>query len=210
MPSAVRICFFLAVASVTSCKRSGNPVSEDATPGVNLQAYDDEADADPRNPLAATQSRIEDTMDSVRGADLDDTWVRLMLVHESGAIALSRIALAKTSNASVRQLAARTIREASSSITMLTPLKRIGLFSDKAAPGLFAPTIQATFSNMTVNPGETAAATWGKKMLAYERGAVRLVDDVLTRAKSEKVQSVAKVIAARVADSADRFGRPQL
>lgn len=50
-------------------------------------------------------------MMSAMGADATETWVRKMIEHHRGGIAMSRIVIRDTKDAKVREMATKTIAE---------------------------------------------------------------------------------------------------
>lgn len=65
----------------------------------------------PANPYPPAEMEMHQKMMSAMGADATETWVRKMVEHHRGGIAMSRIVLRETKNPKVRQMATKTIAE---------------------------------------------------------------------------------------------------
>lgn len=65
----------------------------------------------PADPYPPAEMEMRQKMMAAMGADATETWVRKMIEHHRGGIAMSRIVLRDTRDAKVRQMAAKTIAE---------------------------------------------------------------------------------------------------
>ena len=65
----------------------------------------------PANPYPQAEMDMHQKMMSAMGADATETWVRKMVEHHRGGIAMSRIVLRETKDPKVRQMATKTIAE---------------------------------------------------------------------------------------------------
>ncbi|MFW2853754.1 DUF305 domain-containing protein [Sphingomonas sp. TX0543] len=65
----------------------------------------------PANPYPPAEMEMHQKMMSAMGSDATETWVRKMIEHHRGAIAMSRIVLRDTKDARVRMMANKTVSE---------------------------------------------------------------------------------------------------
>ena len=65
----------------------------------------------PANPYPPSEMQMHQKMMSAMGADATETWVRKMVEHHRGGIAMSQIVLRETKDAKVRMMATKTIAE---------------------------------------------------------------------------------------------------
>jgi uncharacterized protein (DUF305 family) len=65
----------------------------------------------PANPYPPAEMDMHKKMMSAIGADATETWVRKMVEHHRGAIAMSRIVLRDTKDAKIRAMATKVIAE---------------------------------------------------------------------------------------------------
>ena len=71
--------------------------------------HDDMAGMMAGNPYGQAEMDMHQKMMSAMGADATETWVRKMVEHHRGGIAMSRIVLRETKDPKVRQMATKTI-----------------------------------------------------------------------------------------------------
>jgi uncharacterized protein (DUF305 family) len=65
----------------------------------------------PANPFPPSEMAMHEKMMGAVGADATETWVRKMIEHHRGGIAMSQIVLRETKDAQVRGMATKTIAE---------------------------------------------------------------------------------------------------
>jgi uncharacterized protein (DUF305 family) len=81
----------------------------------------------PANPYAEAEMRMSHKMMEAAGSDATETWMRKMIEHHRGAIEMSKILLAKSSDAQAKAQAQKAITEQERSIAELQDwLKRQG------------------------------------------------------------------------------------
>ncbi|MDQ3482285.1 MAG: DUF305 domain-containing protein [Pseudomonadota bacterium] len=64
--------------------------------------------ADPNNPFAQAEAQMHERMMAAAGADPSETWIRKMIEHHRGAVAMSDIVLAQNPTPQVRAEAEKT------------------------------------------------------------------------------------------------------
>ncbi|MBP2278600.1 DUF305 domain-containing protein [Sphingomonas sp. TF3] len=90
-----------------------------ATPGIAQMQGMDHSMMDmgqmmkpnPANPYPSAEMEMHQKMTSAMGADATETWVRKMVEHHRGAIAMSRIVLRETKDSKVRMMANKAVAE---------------------------------------------------------------------------------------------------
>ncbi len=81
----------------------------------------------PANPYAEAEMQMNHRMMSAIGADATETWVRKMIEHHRGAIEMSKILEAKSSDAQAKAMARKAVAEQERGIAELEQwLKRHG------------------------------------------------------------------------------------
>ena len=73
--------------------------------------HDDMAGMMAGNPYGQAEMDMHQKMMSAMDADATETWVRKMIEHHRGGIAMSRIVIRDTKDAKVREMASKTIAE---------------------------------------------------------------------------------------------------
>jgi uncharacterized protein (DUF305 family) len=105
-------------------------------------------DPESSQPYAAAESQMHDAMMTAKGADVSDTFVRKMLEHHNGAIALSDIALANGATGAIRSQIEATKAQQQEEIEHIEGMLSgaAAASAGPAAPGAqtAAPTTKAT------------------------------------------------------------------
>ena len=76
---------------------------------VAENAMKSDAEPDSSNPYKASETGMHDKMMAAKGADAAEMWTRKMIEHHKGALTMSEVALKKTDDAMVRNMAQKTI-----------------------------------------------------------------------------------------------------
>ncbi|URW75850.1 DUF305 domain-containing protein [Sphingomonas donggukensis] len=74
----------------------------------------------PANPYPPAEMDMHHKMMGATGVDATETWVRKMIEHHRGAVAMSRIVLSETKDPKVRMMATKSIAEQTREIGELT------------------------------------------------------------------------------------------
>ena len=77
------------------------------------------ASAESAAPFSAAETGMHDRMMAAKGADAAETWMRKMIEHHRGAIALSEVVVAEGKDSAVREKARRVIADQSKEIAGL-------------------------------------------------------------------------------------------
>ena len=64
---------------------------------------------DPNNPYQAAEMDMHHKMMAAKVGDASEKWTRKMIEHHRGAVAMSRVALARAGDAETRRMAQKTI-----------------------------------------------------------------------------------------------------
>lgn len=129
-----------ALALIVSACGSG----EEATPNETVAENDiNMVVADPNNPFAQAEMQMNERMTAAVGADPSETWIRKMIEHHRGAVAMADIVLAQNPTPKVRAEAEETrteqLKEIGELETMLTDDAPAA-----AAPATTAPAARAS------------------------------------------------------------------
>lgn len=175
-----------ATVLLASCgSGAGDTPAPDATAGAAMDR------SDPNDPFAAAEMAMNEKMMTAIGADVSDTWVKQMIEHHRGAIAMSEIVLAQSPTPEVLAMAKDTIAKQGKEIENLTGL----LSKSPADPASLEPFRQANTSMheaMMAAKGADVSETYLRKMLAHHRGAVALSDAVLANGAAGRVRTAAQ------------------
>lgn len=114
---------------------------------------------DPNNPFAQAEAQMHEQMMAAVGADASETWIRKMIAHHRGAVAMSDIVLAQNPTPEVRAEAEKTRTEQLKEISRLEAM----LAGGQAAAPATAPPAARTGSAPEAQSRPAAAETRATK-----------------------------------------------
>lgn len=100
----------LALIATPALAQQGGMQGHHNMPGMNHSQME-MMQPTPANPYPPAEMDMHQKMMAALGADATETWVRKMVEHHRGGIAMSQIALRGTKDAKVRQMATKSIAE---------------------------------------------------------------------------------------------------
>lgn len=142
---------------VAACGSNEDVVRNDALGANDMNM----AMADPNNPFAQAEGQMHQAMTAAVGADPSETWIRKMIEHHKGAVAMSDIVLAQDPTPEVRSQAEKTKADQQREIARLEAM----LVPDdtSAAPAAAeAPAAQADTAPAAGRRSDTAATNMTK------------------------------------------------
>lgn len=145
------------------------------------------------DPFAADERAMSETMMKAAGADVSDTWVKAMIEHHRGAIAMSRTVLSQSPTAEVRKMAEAIIAKQTAESAKLTAM----LSKRPADPASMAPyhaAMTAMDNEMMAAQGANVSEVYLRKMLAHHNGAVAMSEVALARSADPKVKEAAATV----------------
>jgi len=165
----------------------------DETPAADSSASADMDMSDPDKPFAAAEKAMNDKMMAAIGADVSDTWVKQMIEHHRGAIAMSEIVLTQSPTPEALAMAKDTIANQGKEINDLTKLLSKSP-ADPASLEPFNPANMKMHEAMMAAKGADVSETYLRKMLEHHRGAVALSDVVLAMGAAGGVRTAAQKV----------------
>lgn len=139
-------------------------------------------------PFADSEMQMNDAMMSAVGVNAQDSWVRKMIEHHRGAVAMSRIVLAQNPTPEVAKMAQMTIDMQGKEITDLEKLIATGN-PNPASAELYRPAAMQMHSAMMAATGADISETYLRKMLAHHQGAVAMSDVALANGATGAVRA---------------------
>ena len=101
------------IATMTAALLAASPAlaQQAGHQGMNHQGMNHAGMMQPTaaDPYGPDMMKMHERMMAAKGADAGETWIRQMIEHHRGAIAMSRVALRNTKNVETRQMAQMTI-----------------------------------------------------------------------------------------------------
>lgn len=151
-------------------------------------------------PFAESEMAMDRAMAAAMGVDAADTWVRKMIAHHDGAIAMSRAVLDLDPTADVARMARMTIENQGAENDALRELVREGA-PDPASAQLYAASMSSMHEGMMAASGDTPSETYLRKMLEHHRGAVAMSDIALANGATGAVR--AQIVETRAEQQAE-------
>lgn len=135
----MRKTFLLSATSAMALLIAACGSNEDVVQNETVAANDmNTMMADPNNPFAQAEAQMHQAMMAAAGADPSETWIRKMIEHHRGAVAMSDIVLAQNPTPEVRAEAEKTrtdqLKEISRLEAMLRPDQANAATAQPAAP----------------------------------------------------------------------------
>ncbi|MDP3675677.1 MAG: DUF305 domain-containing protein [Novosphingobium sp.] len=184
---------FIATAATVLLASCGSGTDEtpaaDATAGAAMDMDD------PNNPFAAAEMAMNDKMMTAIGADVSDTWVKQMIEHHRGAIAMSEVVLERNPTPDVRAMARQTIAMQGKETEDLTRLLSTSP-ADPVSLEPFKPANRTMHEAMMAAKGADVSETYLRKMAEHHRGAIALSDVVLAKGATGRVRAAAQKVRA--------------
>ena len=165
------------LASLGACGSPEQP-AEDTAPAAEMTMD---------GPYAESEMAMDKAMKAAVGVDAADTWVKKMIAHHDGAIAMSRIVLGLEPTTDVAKMAQMTIDNQGAEIEALKALARNGA-ADSDSAKLYEAAMTEMHSEMMAASGATPSETYLAKMLAHHRGGVAMSDIALANGATGAVR----------------------
>ncbi len=173
------------ISTVAACGSPGEPANDVAAEsGVNTAMAD-------AGPFADAEMQMSDAMKKAIGVNASDNWVRKMIEHHKGAVAMSNVVLPLAQDPNVRQMARMTVEKQSKEIAELEKMVAAGN-PDAASAQLYQPAEMQMHTAMMAAKGATVDETWMRKMIVHHRGAVAMSDVVLGQNPPPAVRAMAQ------------------
>ncbi len=166
------------LASLSACGSPEQP-AEDTAPAAEMTM---------EGPFAESEMAMDKAMKAAVGVDAADTWVKKMIAHHDGAIAMSRIVLGLQPTADVAKMAQMTIDNQGAEIEELRALSRNGP-ADPESARLYEAAVTEMHTAMMAASSATPSDAYLTKMLAHHRGAVAMSDIALANGATGAVRS---------------------
>ena len=156
--------------------------------------------ADPNNPFAQSEMQMHERMMAAQGANASETWVRKMIEHHRGAIAMNDVLIGQGGDAAVLEKARKTSEDQGREVEQLERMLRAGGIgagtSGTANP--YSQSEQTMHQRMMAAKGATPSETWIRKMIEHHRGAVDMSNILLRQGGADpKVLELARMTAEK-------------
>ena len=194
----------LAAASIaalmSACSGGGTEnqtaanTSEEMPAGNNIAAMEN----DPNNPYAQAEMQMHERMMAATGANASETWVKKMIEHHRGALAMSNVLIGLGGEEPVLAMARMTVTDQGKEIQELERMLQAGGIgagtSGNADP--YKQSDQTMHQRMMAATGANPSETWMRKMIEHHRGAVDMSNILIAQGGDPKVLEKARLTAS--------------
>jgi uncharacterized protein (DUF305 family) len=153
---------------------------------------------DPNNPYAQAEMQMHERMMAATGANASETWVKKMIEHHRGALAMSNVLIGLGGEESVLAMARKTVTDQGKEIQELERMLQAGGIgagtSGNADP--YKQSDQTMHQRMMAATGANPSETWLRKMIEHHRGAVDMSNILIGQGGDPKVLEKARMTAS--------------
>lgn len=186
----------VAAAALTAALAACGQAGSESGQGNHSTAGHDATVAEPADPYPEAEMRMHDAMTSAVGADVSDTWVRKMIEHHKGAIAMADFEAAHGHDDRVIPIAKRMAVKQRQEIAELQRLVRRGAAPDPASARPYQTVERQMHEAITEAKGSDSSHTFVRKMIPHHRGAIAMSQIALEQGKDERVATIARRVIA--------------
>ena len=140
--------------------------------------------------------KMHEAMASAVGADVSDTWLRKMIEHHKGALAMTESIIAEGEDPGVVAIARRMAAHQRQEVEEMRRLVREGAPPDPASARPYLAAEKRMHDAMTAAEGPDAARTFLRQMIPHHQGAIDMSLIVLAQGRDERVAAIARRIVA--------------
>jgi uncharacterized protein (DUF305 family) len=191
--SSVSLKRSFVLATALSLSACGGP-APDREQG-NGSAAHDPSSHDAQAP-AHSAGDMHSAMASAVGADVSDTWLRKMIAHHEGAIAMTEPVVAGGGDPRVVAIALRMAAQQGREIEEMKGLVRKDSAPDPESAGPYAAGEKRMHESMEAAPGSDPSQTFLRRMIAHHQGAIDMSRVVLAQGRDHRVAAIARRIVA--------------
>jgi uncharacterized protein (DUF305 family) len=145
---------------------------------------------------AGSSGDMHGAMASAVGSDLSDTFLRKMIAHHEGAIAMAEPIVAKGGDPRVVALARRIVEAQRREIEEMKALVRKDSPPDPDSAKPYAAGEKEMHEAMAAAEGSDSSQTFLRRMIPHHRGAIAMSRVVLEQGRDERVAAIARRIVA--------------
>ncbi len=179
----------LALAACSGGEDGGNNAAVN-TAGENASA--NSMTNDPNNPYGAAEMQMHERMTAATGANASETWVRKMIEHHRGGIAMSDILIQQGGDQRFLEMARASADMQRRDIAELERMLAGGVTGGNGPANPFGPVETRMHDQMMAAMGTNAAETWARKMIAHHQGAIDMSQILIDQGGDPEVVAAAR------------------
>lgn len=182
--------FLLGAGAIALAACSGGDNADDLA--VNATENASVSMADPNNPFGQVEMQMNERMMAAVGANASETWVRKMIEHHRGAVAMSQVLIDGGGDEDFVQMARTTVEKQQREIGELERLLSGGITGGSGETNPYGPVEQSMHQQMMAATGANPSETWARKMIAHHQGAVDMSEVLIRQGGNPQVVAMAR------------------
>jgi uncharacterized protein (DUF305 family) len=139
--------------------------------------------------------QMNERMMAAVGVNASETWVRKMIEHHRGGVAMSQILFDQGGEQRFVEMARMTIDKQQREIGELERMLAGGIERGSGQPNPFSPVEQSMHRQMMAAGGGNISETWARKMIAHHQGAVDMSELLIRQGGDPEVLAMARKAA---------------
>lgn len=184
------------IAMAAGCG-GGSSTNNQTAASANMPASAENAsgEAMPSGPYAQSEMQMHERMMVATGANASETWVRKMIEHHRGAVAMSQVLIDGGGDPGLVRMARTGAEKQQREIGELERLLAGGIAGGSGEANPFGPGEQSMHQQMMAATGANLSETWARKMIAHHQGAVDMSEVLIQQGGNPQVLAMARRIA---------------
>lgn len=178
--------------ALTACS-GGDEATDNAA--ANMAGGNTSANSMANDPFAAIDMQMHERMVAATGANASETWVRKMIEHHRGAVAMSEVLIERGGDAGYVQMARSGAEKQQREIGELERLLAGGITGGSGEANPYGPVEQSMHRQMMAVTGANLSETWARKMIAHHQGAVAMSEVLIRQGGDAEVLALARRVA---------------
>ena len=149
---------------------------------------------DPNNPYGQVEMQMHERMMASLGQNAAETFVRKMIEHHRGAVAMTEVLIAQGGDPAVVEKARKGSADQQQEIQALERMLQGGV-TGNAPANPYADGEKQMHDRMMAATGASPSETWIRKMIEHHRGAVQMAQTVIEQGGNSQVAAMARKTA---------------
>lgn len=182
------------MALATAC---GGASTNNLAASANMQspATNGMAEAMPSGPFSQAEMQMHERMMAARGANASETWLKKMIEHHRGAVAMSQVLVDQGGEPRFVEMARMTVEKQRREIGDLERMLAGGVDGNAGEADPFSRVEQDMHRQMMAAGGDSISEAWARKMIAHHQGAVTMSETLVRQGGNPAVVAMARRIA---------------
>ncbi len=182
-------------ALLSACGGGSGEGNQSAEANVQQPMANESAQAMPTGPFAQAEMQMNERMMAAVGSNASETWVRKMIEHHRGGVAMSQILIDQGGEQRFVEMARMSAEKQQREIGELERMLAGGIDGGSGEANPYRPVEQSMHQQMMAASGANISETWARKMIAHHQGAVDMSEVLIRQGGDPEVLAMARKTA---------------